>query len=64
MDRLNIRHKDFREVQIMFKPVVLQHINLQSQQRLRQRGWRYFILVVLIQFFFILWAALSYTASA
>ncbi|MDQ8935662.1 hypothetical protein [Acinetobacter rudis] len=48
----------------MFKPVVLQHINLQSQQRLRQRGWRYFILVVLIQFFFILWAALSYTASA
>ncbi|EPF77313.1 hypothetical protein [Acinetobacter rudis] len=41
----------------MLKPVVLHHLNLAPKQQLRQRGWRYFILVLTIQFFFIVWAA-------
>lgn len=42
----------------MLKPVVLHPLSLAAKQQLRQKGWRYFMLVIAMQFVFVLLAVL------
>lgn len=43
---------------MMSKSVALNQLSLATQQQLRQKGWRYFVLVIAMQVFFMIGAAL------